>query len=298
MMNTIRMTYVVMRGLLALLLSTSTLNTVDAQEVVEYIHTDALGSPVAMTDAGGNVIERTGYEPYGAVVNGAVTDSPGYTGHVADSATGLSYMQQRYMDPQLGTFISADPVQAVSGWPTQFGRYRYANSNPYRYTDPDGRAVKCGETRCEGEIHTVGEALTATALISSVYLGRMFSNAAAQSQHNEPAPPPNPDQPIIDDLVKGKTPAPGQAGVKGELQGDPDDIEADWQRIRETPGVRGNQENLTLPGGTHVNRHDSTKPHPDGLVPQKTPTIKVMVTGSKIPVTVRYIRKNRESNGL
>ena len=35
-----------------------------AQEAVEYPHTDALGSPVAITDASGNVIERTVYEPY------------------------------------------------------------------------------------------------------------------------------------------------------------------------------------------------------------------------------------------
>ncbi|WP_208322777.1 RHS repeat-associated core domain-containing protein, partial [Stenotrophomonas sp. CC22-02] len=77
-----------------------------AQEVVEYIHTDALGSPVAITDANGQVIERTVYEPYGAVVNRPLTDGPGYTGHVTDSETGLSYMQQRYMDPALGAFLS------------------------------------------------------------------------------------------------------------------------------------------------------------------------------------------------
>jgi len=64
-----------------------------AQEVVEYIHTDALGSPVAITDASGNVIERTVYEPYGAVVNRPLKDGPGYAGHMTDSVTGLNYMQ-------------------------------------------------------------------------------------------------------------------------------------------------------------------------------------------------------------
>ncbi|MEN5367430.1 hypothetical protein ABE571_13645 [Stenotrophomonas sp. TWI273] len=29
---------------------------------------------------------------------------------MSDSATGLSYMQQRYMDSQLGVFLSVDPV--------------------------------------------------------------------------------------------------------------------------------------------------------------------------------------------
>ena len=110
-----------------------------AQTTVTYIHTDALSSVVAETDANGNVIKRYDYEPYGAVVGGQVTDGPGYTGHVSDSATGLSYMQQRYMDPQLGVFLSVDPVTAYQKPVEQFNRYRYASGNPYRFTDPDGR---------------------------------------------------------------------------------------------------------------------------------------------------------------
>ncbi len=76
-----------------------------AQTTVIYSHTDALGSVVAESDASGKVIERISYEPYGAVVGAPVADGPGYTGHVSDAATGLSQMQQRYMDPQLGMFL-------------------------------------------------------------------------------------------------------------------------------------------------------------------------------------------------
>lgn len=110
-----------------------------AVETVKYIHTDALGSPVAVTDISGNVIEQTTYEPYGAVLDGQLNDGPGYTGHVVDASTGLSYMQQRYMDPGLGVFLSVDPVAAANGGQDQFNRYRYANGSPYRFTDPDGR---------------------------------------------------------------------------------------------------------------------------------------------------------------
>ncbi|MDN8644502.1 RHS repeat-associated core domain-containing protein [Stenotrophomonas indicatrix] len=110
-----------------------------AQETVTYIHTDALGSVVAESDANGNVIKRYVYEPYGAAVGGQVMDGPGYTGHVSDSATGLSYMQQRYMDPQLGVFLSVDPVTAYDQPVLQFNRFRYGNGNPYKFTDPDGR---------------------------------------------------------------------------------------------------------------------------------------------------------------
>ncbi|HCH0556767.1 TPA: hypothetical protein NKO30_006903 [Pseudomonas aeruginosa] len=110
-------------------------------QTVEYIHTDALGSPVAITNANGNVIERTEYAPYGDVLNRPDTDGPGYSAHVLDAATGLNYMQQRYYDPVIGRFLSVDPIAAYSNRGISFNRYWYANDNPYRFTDPDGRWV-------------------------------------------------------------------------------------------------------------------------------------------------------------
>ncbi|WP_232767798.1 MULTISPECIES: RHS repeat-associated core domain-containing protein [unclassified Stenotrophomonas] len=118
------------------------------QEIIEYVHTDALGSPVAVSDAAGNVTERTAYEPYGALVGLQQADVPRFTGHVADSGTGLTYMQQRYYDPQIGLLLSADPVTAYSDPVAAFNRYRYANSSPYKFIDPDGRRA-CGQnTTC------------------------------------------------------------------------------------------------------------------------------------------------------
>lgn len=106
---------------------------------VSYQHTDALGSPIAKTNSAGTVIETSEYEPYGKLLNRANDDRPGYTGHVMDAASGLTYMQQRYYDPQIGRFLSVDPVTADSAGGTNFNRYWYANNNPYRFTDPDGR---------------------------------------------------------------------------------------------------------------------------------------------------------------
>ncbi|MHC9086277.1 RHS repeat domain-containing protein [Luteimonas sp. RIT-PG2_3] len=114
--------------------------------VVKYQHTDALGSPVAITDASGMVIERSEYEPYGRVGNRAARDGVGYTGHVEDAATSLTYMQQRYYDPQIGLFLSVDPVTAYSNPVGQFHRYRYANNNPYKFMDPDGRFSRVGSS--------------------------------------------------------------------------------------------------------------------------------------------------------
>ena len=108
---------------------------------VKYQHTDALGSPVAVTSQAGTVIERTNYDPYGGAI-GKVIDGVGYTGHVMDPLTGLTNMQQRYYDPLVGRFLSVDPVAAR---PTgdNFNRYSYAANNPYRFRDPDGREAAC-----------------------------------------------------------------------------------------------------------------------------------------------------------
>jgi uncharacterized protein RhaS with RHS repeats len=46
-------------------------------------------------------------------------------------------MQARYYDPVIGRFYSNDPV-GFKGIHS-FNRYAYANNNPYRYVDPDGR---------------------------------------------------------------------------------------------------------------------------------------------------------------
>src|SRR5690606_35139837 len=110
-------------------------------ETVKYQHTDALGSPVVVTRQNRTIVEKTEYEPYGKALNRPMHDGPGYTGHVEDAATGLVYMQQRYYDSMLGIFLSVDPVTAYSSPVAMFNRYRYANSNPYRFKDPDGR--KC-----------------------------------------------------------------------------------------------------------------------------------------------------------
>ncbi|WP_222613504.1 RHS repeat-associated core domain-containing protein, partial [Undibacterium amnicola] len=115
--------------------------TTSGVAVVRYIHTDGLGSPVAKSDANGNLIanSRTRYEPYGMTVAGTSIPTIGFTGHVNDADTGLTYMQQRYYDPVAGRFLSEDPVLTDSNSGASFNRYVYANNNPYKYIDPDGR---------------------------------------------------------------------------------------------------------------------------------------------------------------
>lgn len=116
-------------------------------ETVYYYHNDELGSQVALTDAAGAVAQRSEYDPFGALTNRVANNRPGYTGHVMDAPTGLTYMQQRYYDPTIGRFLSVDPVMADGNTGGNFNRYKYASNNPYRFTDPDGRMDR--ETRKE-----------------------------------------------------------------------------------------------------------------------------------------------------
>ena len=120
--------------------------------------TDALGSPVAGTDEVGALVVRTTYEPYGAALNRTV-DGVGYSGQVMDAATGLVYMQQRYYDPAIGRFLSADPVQADANTGANLNRYAYAKDNPYRFTDPDGRFVCADKKTCPQVTATMNSAI-------------------------------------------------------------------------------------------------------------------------------------------
>jgi RHS repeat-associated protein len=110
-----------------------------AADTVYYYYTDEQGSPEAVTDASGTVIEQTQYAPYGQVLNRQEHEGPGYTGHEEDSETGLTNMQQRYALKVIGRMISTDPVDVDPNTGANFNRYAYASDNPYRYTDPDGR---------------------------------------------------------------------------------------------------------------------------------------------------------------
>jgi RHS repeat-associated protein len=110
--------------------------------VATYFHNDQLGSPVSSTNAGGTVLWREQYTPYGESLqnDAAHSDGIGFTGHVED-ATGLTYMQARYYDPVVGRFLAIDPVEFSGEKPDMFNRYAYGGGNPVNGTDPDGKQI-------------------------------------------------------------------------------------------------------------------------------------------------------------
>ena len=112
-----------------------------AGESVTYIHTDPLGSPVAATDKNGAVRWKESYRPYGERLlnRDQASHSVWFTGKSIEPQTGLSYSGQRYYDTTTGRFMAMDPVGFQDANLHSFNRYSYANNNPYRYVDPDGR---------------------------------------------------------------------------------------------------------------------------------------------------------------
>ena len=77
--------------------------------------------------------------PFGelASVSGSPTQSLRLPGQYADLETGLHQNWWRDYDPTLGRYIQADPIGLAGG----SNLYGYANADPLRFTDPDGRVA-------------------------------------------------------------------------------------------------------------------------------------------------------------
>lgn len=112
----------------------------NAQAQVVYYHNDVSGSPLAATDETGNLLWRESYRPYGdRILKPATTNKQWFHGKPLDPDTGMEDFGARNYDPILGRFLSIDPVDFLPDNVHSFNRYGYANNNPLRYKDPDGR---------------------------------------------------------------------------------------------------------------------------------------------------------------
>jgi RHS repeat-associated protein len=114
-----------------------------------YYHDDSLGSIEALTDASGNIIERTTYDAYGApqftdasFVPSGTTSLVGnpflFTAQRLDSETGLYYYRNRHYNPTTGRFVERDPIGIWTD-PRNLGNsFSYVGNNGINSGDPSG----------------------------------------------------------------------------------------------------------------------------------------------------------------
>ena len=122
-----------------------------------HIHTDHLGTPRELTDDDGHLVWSARYKVWGGVehsetpprrvvvaAGGALRESwqeqaepvvqnLRFQGQYADAESGLHYNRFRYYDPDVGRFVSQDPIGLAGGINT----YQYA-PNPLEWIDPLG----------------------------------------------------------------------------------------------------------------------------------------------------------------
>ncbi|MCG2678726.1 MAG: hypothetical protein L6455_01985 [Kiritimatiellae bacterium] len=81
-----------------------------------YYHYDGLGSVVALTDENGNVIGRYEYAPFGKILSqpDGIDNKFTFQGREYDRDSGLYYYRTRYLDPEIGRFISRDPIGDIA----------------------------------------------------------------------------------------------------------------------------------------------------------------------------------------
>ena len=102
-----------------------------------YYHCDHLGTPLALTDANGQIAWAASLDPWGNVLDEYDPHGIGQPirlpGQIHDRETGLYYNRHRYYDPQMGGYITQDPIGLAGG----FNKFSYP-LNPLEWTDPLG----------------------------------------------------------------------------------------------------------------------------------------------------------------
>lgn len=88
-------------------------NEGEAEQKLNYFHTDQIGTPLEMTDVEGQIVWQATYKTWGEVETLAVSvvaQNLRFQGQYFDNETGLHYNMSLYYDPEVGRFISQDHI--------------------------------------------------------------------------------------------------------------------------------------------------------------------------------------------
>jgi RHS repeat-associated protein len=102
---------------------------------ISYFQADVLNSVTRVLDAGSVKASYT-YDSFGRIASqsGAREAPYAFQGRESDQESGLYYFRARYYDPQVGRFISEDPIGFRGG----NNLYSFVRNNPIILTDPSG----------------------------------------------------------------------------------------------------------------------------------------------------------------
>ncbi len=107
-------------------------------EVLTYLHPDHLDTPRYATNTGGTQVWAANADAFGVgTPSGSATVNLRMPGQYYDSESGLFYNWNRYYSPDIGRYISSDPIGLKAGLNT----FNYASVSPVMYRDPTGQAA-------------------------------------------------------------------------------------------------------------------------------------------------------------
>jgi RHS repeat-associated protein len=101
-----------------------------------YYMQDAQGNVTGLLNATGGVVQQYHYAPYGEAQGGYgnIVNPYQYKGREWDAEARLYFMRARYYDPQLGRFISEDPIGLAGG----INPMAFVSGDPVNFSDPTG----------------------------------------------------------------------------------------------------------------------------------------------------------------
>jgi RHS repeat-associated protein len=107
-----------------------------------FTHTDALGTPQALTNGSAAVVWSMTAKPFGntQTTAGSIVQHLRLPGQYVDSETGNHYNNARYYDPNGTRYVSSDPIGLAGGINT----YQYVRGNPFKFTDRTGLIAGTG----------------------------------------------------------------------------------------------------------------------------------------------------------
>jgi RHS repeat-associated protein len=103
-----------------------------------FYHCDALGSVWLVTKDNKRVAYSTDYLPFGTPWYPSGTEDFGFVDAKKGKISGLVHMGARYYDPEIGRFITPDPVLGSLRTPASFNRFVYCMNDPIDRVDRDG----------------------------------------------------------------------------------------------------------------------------------------------------------------